>query len=53
LRRAQVWPTLEVIAVENQKYLQRTLDPETGLALIEITAAEQAEPPAAPAILEK
>lgn len=31
---AHVWPTLEVIAVEAPTHLQRTTDPETGLALI-------------------
>jgi predicted DNA-binding protein with PD1-like motif len=49
LRRARVWPTLEVIVVENKKYLQRALDPETGLALIVITDAEEAPPLAATA----
>ena len=31
---AHVWPTLEVVVTESPKHLQRTTDPETGLALI-------------------
>jgi predicted DNA-binding protein with PD1-like motif len=31
---AHVWPTLEVIVTESPRHLQRTTDPETGLALI-------------------
>lgn len=33
---AQVWPTLEVIIVESPQHLHRKLDPETGLALINL-----------------
>jgi predicted DNA-binding protein with PD1-like motif len=36
LLEAHVWPTLEVIVVESPKHLQRTYDPETGLALIDL-----------------
>lgn len=35
LLKAHVWPTLEVIVVEEAKHLQRRTDPETGLALID------------------
>ena len=31
---AHVWPTLEVIVTESPRHLQRTTDPETGLALL-------------------
>ncbi len=33
---AQVWPTLEVIVTESPKHLQRKMDEETGLALIDL-----------------
>ena len=33
---AHVWPTLEVIVVESPKHLQRTYDPESKLALINL-----------------
>jgi uncharacterized protein len=33
---AHVWPTLEVVLIESPKHLQRKIDPETGLALIEV-----------------
>lgn len=36
LIEARVRPTLEVMIVESPGYLQRKLDPETGLPLIEI-----------------
>jgi predicted DNA-binding protein with PD1-like motif len=39
LMQALVFPTLEVILVESPKYLQRRLDPDTGLALIDLDAA--------------
>jgi len=35
LLEAHVWPTLEVILVESPRYLQRKIDPATGLALID------------------
>jgi predicted DNA-binding protein with PD1-like motif len=35
---ASVWPTLEVMLVESPQYLQRKLDDETGLALIDLAA---------------
>jgi len=38
---AYVWPTLEVIVVEEPKGLQRRTDEETGLALIDFEAQEQ------------
>jgi predicted DNA-binding protein with PD1-like motif len=33
---AHVWPTLEVVLTESPKHLRRKIDPETGLALIEL-----------------
>lgn len=33
---AQVWPTLEVILTESPKHLRRKMDPEVGLALIDL-----------------
>ncbi|PYS36874.1 MAG: DUF296 domain-containing protein [Acidobacteria bacterium] len=39
LMEARVFPTLELILVESPKYLQRRLDKETGLALIDVEAA--------------
>jgi predicted DNA-binding protein with PD1-like motif len=33
---AHVWPTLEVVLTESPKHLNRKIDPETGLALIEV-----------------
>jgi predicted DNA-binding protein with PD1-like motif len=39
LMEAYVRPTLEVILVESPNFLRRTLDPESGLALIDIGAA--------------
>jgi predicted DNA-binding protein with PD1-like motif len=38
LLKATVWPTLEVVLVESPKHLLRTLDDETGLALIDLAA---------------
>jgi hypothetical protein len=35
--KAHVWPTLEVVLIESPKHLHRKMDPETGLALIEIS----------------
>ena len=37
LMEATVRPTLEVVLVEADQHLQRRLDPETGLALIDLT----------------
>jgi uncharacterized protein len=39
LMEAHVRPTLEVILVESPNFLHRTMDPESGLALIDISAA--------------
>jgi predicted DNA-binding protein with PD1-like motif len=36
LIEAHVWPTLEVILTESPKHLWRKIDPETGLALIDL-----------------
>jgi hypothetical protein len=33
---AHIWPTLEVILTESPRYLRRKVDPDTGLALIDI-----------------
>jgi uncharacterized protein len=41
---AHVWPTLELIVTEAPAHLQRTHDPETGLALIDIPASRTASP---------
>jgi uncharacterized protein len=38
LLEAHVWPTLEVVIHESSNYLKRVYDPETGLALIDISA---------------
>jgi predicted DNA-binding protein with PD1-like motif len=35
---AHVWPTLEVVLTESPRHLYRKIDPETGLALIDIGA---------------
>jgi uncharacterized protein len=40
LMEGHVRPTLEVILVESPSFLRRTLDPESGLALIDIGATE-------------
>ena len=39
LLEGHVFPTIELILVESPKYLQRRLDKETGLALIDLDAA--------------
>ena len=39
LLEGHVFPTLELILVESPKYLQRRVDEETGLALIDLNAA--------------
>ena len=40
LLEGHVWPTLEVVLVESPAELRRTLDKETGLALIRIEPDE-------------
>jgi len=37
LLEGRVWPTLEVILEETPAYLRRSIDPETGLALLDLT----------------
>ncbi len=37
LLEAHVWPTLEVVLHESPDYLKRVPDPETGLALIDLS----------------
>ena len=39
VKEAHVWPTLEVIVVEAPRHLQRKIDKETGLALIDLEAS--------------
>jgi predicted DNA-binding protein with PD1-like motif len=39
LLHAQVWPTLEVVLTESPKHLRKKMDPEVGLALIDLDAA--------------
>jgi uncharacterized protein len=39
LLEATVWPTLEVVLVQSPSHLRRTIDPEVGLALIDLSAA--------------
>jgi predicted DNA-binding protein with PD1-like motif len=46
LMEAHVRPTLEVILVESPSFLRRTLDPASGLALIDIGEPEGAVPSA-------
>lgn len=36
LQALTVWPTLEVVVTETPAHLQKTVDPETGLALIDL-----------------
>src|SRR5512142_3193604 len=36
LLEAHVWPTLEIVLEESPEHLRRKLDPETGLALIDL-----------------
>jgi predicted DNA-binding protein with PD1-like motif len=38
LMDAVVWPTLELILTESPRHLRRRSDPESGLALIDVTA---------------
>lgn len=40
LLSGHVWPTLEVVVEEEPRHLQRTTDPETGLALLDMAEAE-------------
>ncbi len=35
---AEVWPTLEVVLTESPEHLRRKMDPEVGLALIDLDA---------------
>jgi uncharacterized protein len=44
LIEAHVRPTLEVILVESPSFLQRKIDPESGVALIDIGTSEEAVP---------
>jgi len=39
LLEAKVWPTLEVVLTESPAHLRKKMDPEVGLALIDLTAA--------------
>ena len=41
LLEAVVWPTLEVILTESATFMKRKIDPETGLALIDLDASFQ------------
>ena|SRR5690348_9317626 len=41
LQRAEVWPTLEVILTEVAPELAKQVDPQTGLALIDLDLTEQ------------
>ena len=40
IMEAYVWPTLEIMLEESPEHLRRKYDPETGLNLIDIEAAE-------------
>ena len=40
IQDAKVWPTLEVVLVEEPAYLRRTIDETTGLALIDLEASQ-------------
>ena len=39
LLEGQVWPTLEVVLTESPEHLRRKMDPDVGLALIDLDAA--------------
>jgi predicted DNA-binding protein with PD1-like motif len=39
LLEATVWPTLEVVLTESPQHLRKKIDPEVGLALIDLDAA--------------
>jgi predicted DNA-binding protein with PD1-like motif len=41
LLEARVWPTLEVILTESPRHLRRRMDPESGLALIDLSSTER------------
>jgi len=43
IRNAKIWPTLEVVLVEEPAYLRRTVDETTGLALIDLGASKERE----------
>ena len=49
LLEGRVWPTLEVIVEELPRHLQRRTDPETGLALIDLSEGGRAPSRAIPA----
>jgi len=49
LLEAHVWPTLEVVVEESPRHLQRRIDPETGLALIDLREGGRAPSRAIPA----
>jgi hypothetical protein len=38
LLEAKVWPTLEIVLVQSPAHLRKKMDPEVGLALIDLTA---------------
>ena len=38
LLEARVWPTLEIILTESPKHLRKRMDPDVGLALIDLEA---------------
>lgn len=42
LLEAHVWSTLELVLAESPRHLRRRTDPETGLALIDLAAADAA-----------
>ena len=41
LLAAHVWPTLEVVVTEEPRHLRRTIDAQTGLALIDLEASRE------------
>jgi uncharacterized protein len=43
LLEGHVWPTLELILTESPEHLTRSLDPDTGLALIDLGATPSAQ----------
>ena len=47
LLQARVWPTLELILTKSSRNLQKRVDPESGLALIDFPTERPAERPAA------
>ena len=49
LLEGHVWPTLEVVVQESPRQLVRRFDPEVGIALIDLDAAEPQPAAAAPA----